>query len=154
MAEAVAALSLAANILQMVEYAGVFVTTACKIYSSRADTPLDEDSDRLRSHTREVKKILGSLEQNESDSSAVVGLRDRDRDLLNLAAESRKVIGEILDSLKETENPTSWRKALQAALKSTWNNRRIARLQTKLDGVRSQLTLHLVHSMRCVCNNV
>lgn len=158
MAEAVAALSLAANILQMVEHAGVFFQTAWKIYSSQADTHLAKDFDQLRYLTREVEKILCSLEQNDPDSSSALGLRDRDRDLLTLATESRKVTAEILHSLKKTGNSTSQRiskyKALQTALKSTWNPGRITKLQTKLDGVKSQLTLHMVHSMRCVRNSL
>lgn len=158
MAEAIAALSLAANILQMVEYGGFFVTTAWKIYSSPADTHLAKDFDHLRYLTEDVDKILGSLEQNDLDTTSAAGLRDRDRDLLALIAESRKITEEILDSLNKIGNPTAWRskkrKAIQAAFKSTWKSDRIADLQTKLDRIRSQLTLHLVHSLRYVGINL
>lgn len=153
MAEAVAALSLAANILQMVEYGSVFVATAWKIYASKADTHLAKDFDQLRYRTQEVEKILGSLEQNDSTIPSTAALKDRDRDLLTLATESRKVTKEILGSLNEIGNPAAW-KAMQAAFKSLWHHDRIAGLQTELDRVRSQLTLQLVHSLRCVGNNL
>lgn len=158
MAEAIAALSLAANILQMVEYGGFFVTTAWKIYSSQADTRLAKDFDHLRHLTEDVEKILGSLEQNDLDTASAAGLRDKDRDLLALVAESRKITKEILDSLNKIGNPAAWKarkhKAIKATFKLTWKSDQIAGLQTKLDRIRSQLTLHLVHSLRYVGNNL
>lgn len=157
MAEAIAALSLAANILQMVEYGGFFVTTAWKIYSSQADTRLANDFDHLRYLTEDVENILGPLEQNDLDTASAAGLRDRDRNLLALVAESRKITKEILDSLNKIGNPAAWkarkRKAIKATFNLTWKSDHIADLQTKLDRIRSQLTLHLVHSLRYVGNN-
>ncbi|KAI3394581.1 hypothetical protein diail_2572, partial [Diaporthe ilicicola] len=152
MAEAIAGLSLAANILQIVEYGGVFVTTAWKIYSSQADVQLVKDFDRLRYLTKDLKGVLGSLERNTSDFPKIAGSQERDRDLLSLAVESRKVTEEILGSLNKIGDPARWRvtkhKAIQAAFKLIWNQSHITELQTNLDRVRSQLTLHLVHSLR------
>lgn len=148
MAEAIATLGLAANILQMVEYGSKFVAAVWKIYdASQADHPLAEDLDQLRCHTQEVEKILGSLEQNDSIIPSTAALEDTDRDLRALAAESRKVTEEILDSLNEI-GKLKKHKAIQAAFKSLWHERRVAELQTKLDRVRNHLTLHLVHSLR------
>lgn len=159
MAEAIAALSLAANILQMVEYGVVFVSTAWKICSSNPDTHLANDFDQLRSSTEEVEKILVSLEQNESEVLSGACLQDRDRDLLALTAESRTVTEDILSSLNKIENPAAWKdkkkyKAIKAAFKSLWHSHRLTELKTNLDRVRSQLTLQLLHSMRCVDNNL
>ncbi|KAJ0124736.1 hypothetical protein J7T55_006077 [Diaporthe amygdali] len=152
MAEAIAGLSFAANILQMVEYGGVFVTTAWKIYSSQAESQLVKDFDQLQYLTEDFKNILDCLEHNDSVNSSTESLPDRNRDLLKLAAESRKISEEILNSLNKIGNPTVWRvkkhKAIQAAFKLTWSQDHVAELQTKLDRVRSQLTLHLVHSLR------
>ncbi|KAK7707098.1 hypothetical protein SLS64_007307 [Diaporthe eres] len=96
MAEAIAALSLAANILQMVEY-------------GNTPNPLAKDLDQLQYLTQDVEKILGDLEQNDSlaiiPSTAALG--DRDRDLLTLAAESRKITKEVLDSLNKIGKPAA-----------------------------------------------
>lgn len=154
MAEAIAGLSLAANILQMVEYGGVFVTTAWKIWSSQTDSQLVKDFDQLQYLTQDFNNILGSLEQDDPANSSTEAWPDRNRDLLKLGAESRKICEEILGSLNKIGNSTETRakkrKAIQTAFKLTWNKAYIAELQTKLDHVRSQLTLQLVHSLRCV----
>ncbi|KAL1883971.1 hypothetical protein Daus18300_000079 [Diaporthe australafricana] len=154
MAEAIAALGLAANILQTVEYGGAFVTTAWRIYSSQADANLVKDFDQLRYLTQDFRGILGSLEQSASGVSSTTGLRDRDRDLLRLVANSQRVTEEILDSLDKIGDSTRWKlkkhKAILAAFKLTWNQGHIMKLQSNLEHVRSQLTLHLAHSLRCV----
>lgn len=155
MAEAIAALGLAANILQTVEYGGVFVTTAWKIYSSQADANLVKDFDQLRYLTQDLRGILDSLKQSSSGFPSTAGLRSRDHDLLRLVAESQRITEEILCSLDKIGDLNKWKfkkhKAILAAFKLTWNQGHIKKLQTKLDHVRSQLTLHLVHSLRCVC---
>lgn len=150
MAEAIAALSLAANVLQMVEYGGTFVTTAWKMYLSQSESHLVDDFDQLRHLTQEVEQLLGSIEHNDPAASAITGLQDRDPDLLKLAAESHIVIKQILAFLNKIENPTLSR--VKKAFKLTWNHSRLPELQAKLDRFRSQLTLHLVHSLRYVDN--
>ncbi|KAI7782256.1 hypothetical protein LA080_013662 [Diaporthe eres] len=124
----------------MVECGSAFVATAWKIYASQADTPLAKDLDQVQYLTQDVEKILVDLEQNGIPSTAA--LEDRDRDLLTLAAESRKITKEILDSLDKIGKPAAWKfkkhKAIQAAFMAPWNHRRIAELQSKLDGVRNE----------------
>ena len=155
MAEAVAGLSLAANILQMVEYGGVFVTTAWKIYSAHADTDVVKEFENLQYLARDVNKMLESLEE---DSSAFPSRstfpQEGEAELVRLAKECRKVTKEILDFVGKTANHKSWatrmQKAVKEAFQLTWGQDKLMKLQARLDSMRNQLILRLVHSLRYV----
>jgi hypothetical protein len=155
MAEAVAGLSLAANILQMVEYGGVFVTTAWKIYSARTDTDIVKDFKQLQYLAKDVDKVLVSLEQDiPAVSSTCEGSDSGDPELARLAEECRKVTVEILEFVSKTGDQKSWKtrmhRAVKEAFQLTWGQDKLNKLETKLDRMRNQLTLRLVHSLRCV----
>ncbi|KAH8756401.1 hypothetical protein F5883DRAFT_372051, partial [Diaporthe sp. PMI_573] len=153
MAEAVAGLSLAANILQMVEYGGVFVTTAWKIYSARTDTDIVKDFKQLQYLAKDVDKVLVSLEQDiPAVSSTCEGSDSGDPELARLAEECRKVTVEILEFVGKTGDQKSWKtrmhRAVKEAFQLTWGQDKLNKLETRLDRMRNQLTLRLVHSLR------
>lgn len=155
MAEAVASLSLAANILQMVEYGGVFVTTAWKIYSENADTDIVKDFKQLQYLAKDVDKVLGSLEQDlPAFSSTSMSSENGDPEMARLAEECRKVTMEILEFVGKTGDQKSWKtrmhKVVREAFRLTWGQGKLVKLQTKLDSMRSQLILRLVYSLRFV----
>lgn len=155
MAEAVAGLSLAANILQMVEYGGVFVTTAWKIYSENTDTDILKDFKQLQYLAKDVDEVLGSLERDlPAFSATCMGSGDLHPELVRLAEECQKVTVEILDFVGKTGEQKSWKtrmhKVVRESFRLTWGQGKLVKLQTKLDGMRSQLILRLVHSLRCV----
>lgn len=151
MAEAVAGLSLAANILQMVEYGTIFVTTAWRIHSEQADTDVVQDFEQLQYLAKDVERVLESLDQ---DITVVSSKSDGDPELARLAEECRKVTVEIVEFLGRTGAQRSWmtrmHKAVKEAFQLTWGQVKLTKLQTRLDSMRSQLTLRLVHSLRCV----
>lgn len=152
MAEAVAGLSLAANILQMVEYGVVFVRTARNIHSDRTDTDVVKDFKQLQYLAKDVEKVLESLDQDIPAASSESG---GDLELGSIAEECRKVTAEILEFVGKTGEQKSWKtrmhKTVKEAFQLTWGQGKLAKLQTRLDSMRSQLTLRLVHSLRCVC---
>ena len=128
MAEAVAGLSLAANILQMVEYGGVFVTTAWKIYSDNTDTDILKDFKQLQYLAKDVDKVLGSLEQDLPEfSSTSMGSGDGDPELARLAEECQKVTVEILEFVGKTGDQQSWKtrmhKVVRDSFRLTWGDR-------------------------------
>lgn len=155
MAEAVAGLSLAANILQMVEYGGVFVTTAWKIYSAHADTDVVKNFKQLQYLAKDVEKVLVSLETGIPAVSPTSASSDNgDTDLIRLAEECRKVIVEILALVGKIGDQKSrknrFNKAVKEAFRLTCGQGKLESLQTRLDDMRSQLILRLVHSLRYV----
>ncbi|KAG8166108.1 hypothetical protein KVR01_004660 [Diaporthe batatas] len=153
MAEAVAGLSLAANILQMVEYGVVFVTTAWKIHSEQTDSDVVKDFNHLQGLAKDVDKVLDSLPQDASaESSTSTSPGTGDLELARLAEECRQVTKEIMEFVSDTADRTSWmtrtQKTVKKAFQMTWGRGKLTKLQTRLDSMRSQLNLRLVHSLR------
>lgn len=85
MAEAIAGLSLAANILQMVEYGATFVKTAFKIYGSDAGVYTIDDFKRLSCLSEDFAAVLDSLEGNSRSYSASQVEMKGDTNLIALA---------------------------------------------------------------------
>lgn len=151
MAEAVVGLSLAANILQMVEYGATFVKTAFKIYSSKEGVYSINDFQRLSC----LSQDLDSLETRSLRLSAYHSEVQDDSGLIALVIECRKVVQKILPCLQAIGRSGEGKiftknKAIKAAFKLAWNIKEIKELHVTLEGMRGQLTLHLVTSMRWV----
>ncbi|KAH8756007.1 hypothetical protein F5883DRAFT_620446 [Diaporthe sp. PMI_573] len=144
MTEAVAGLSLAANILQMVEYGGVFVTTAWKIYAANTDTDIVKDFKHLQYFAKDVDKVLASLEQDiPAVSSSSMDSDNGGPELVRLAKKCRKVTVEILEFVGTTGDQKSWKtrihKAVKDAFQLTWGQDKLVNLPTKLDTPLNQV---------------
>ncbi|KAK9782956.1 putative NADP-dependent oxidoreductase domain-containing protein [Seiridium cardinale] len=144
MAEAAAALSLAANILQMVEYGAGFVATAWKLWKSGSEgvTGLELLSQNLKNVSQQIQTDLSSP-SNEPEEASGYGM-------FELAAECLKTTQEMLGTLDSLGLPTRGRKreAVKATFKLKWKMEDIRALQAKLESFRSQLTLGIVASLR------
>ncbi|KAK6070516.1 aflatoxin b1 aldehyde reductase member 2 [Seiridium cupressi] len=144
MAEAAAALSLAANILQMVEYGAGFVATAWKLWKSGSEGVMGLDllSQNLKNVSQQLQTDLSSPSAEPEEASGY--------GMFELAAECLKTTQEMLGTLNSLGLPTGGRKreAVKATFKLKWKMEDIRALQAKLEGFRSQLTLNLVASLR------
>jgi hypothetical protein len=145
MAEAAAALSLAANILQMVEYGFGFVATAWKIWQSGQEgvaalANLEILSQNLNGVSQRLQVDLPSSQAEEASSHG----------MFHLAAECTKATQEMLGTLENIGSPSRGRKreAVKAAFRIAWKMDDIKALRDRLEGFRNQLTLNLVTSLR------
>jgi hypothetical protein len=145
MAEVIAGLSLAANILQMVECGVQFTSIAWKIWNSGQES-LD-GFNRLQYLSKDLKHVLKRLQLDGTHQPSVSG---SDINLFQLAGQCTKVLEHLLKTLHEIGADRIVRKpgAIQAAFKLTWKKTEIERLQKTLDQFRNQLTLSLVVSLR------
>jgi hypothetical protein len=151
MAEAVAGLSLAANVLQVADYGVQFVNTAWKIWKSGRDA-IDEFTD-LHRLSKSLKEISQQLLVDIPDSKLHI---HSNKGIVELAGQCNEAAQEILDSLNRIGLPIQRRKrdAAKAAFKVIWGANDIKALQTKLEGVRHQLVLYLVASIRYAHNRI
>lgn len=148
MAEAVAALSLAANILQALDYGRQFVTAAWKIWISGQESM--EGIATLQILSKDLDTILSSL-QAATPSSQHSALTDSTHAaLVELAGDCTRVTKKMLQTLQQIGLPSSGRKrdAIKAAFKLLWNNDEIKALEVQLSEFRNQLTLRLLISVR------
>ena len=150
MAEAIAALSLASNILQAIDFGSKFASTACNIYKA-AHHGLG-GVDEVAS-LRVINANLGDVLRDIRTQSGGADLAsESNQGIVNLAKECAVLVEELLQSLNKLGLGDAARKrdALRAAFKLTWKGEEIAALQARLNDFRAQLTLSLLVSMRLV----
>jgi hypothetical protein len=150
MAEAIAALSLVGNILQVIDFGSQFASTAWKLYKSSREsrTSIDEISP-----LQTINFNLSNVLQDIREQFHFVGQASESNEgILNLAKECAVLVEELLQSLNKIglKDATRKRDALRAAFKMIWKKDEISALQERLHHFRSQLILALVVSVRLV----
>lgn len=145
MAESIAIFGLAANIVQFLDIGSKFVSSAWKIYSSGRHG-MGKIPDLVRV-TGDLQTILKCLQTSDENINATI---EGEHNLRQLAGQCQSVAVELLDSLERINPPVPIRKrdALSVTFKMLWAEEEITGLQSRLDGFRHQLTLHLLALLR------
>ena len=147
MAEALIAVGLASNILQFIDVGSKLVSNVWTIFTSGREglaTLLD------------VQKVTKDLEQILRDfkipKDANVCLDSSDNGLQQLVGSCEHLAIELLESLKKFDLPEKSRKRdnLKAALRLIWKEEELKSLQSRLDGYRQEIVLHLLTLIRYV----
>lgn len=148
MAEAIATLSLASSILQVIDFASRFTTTAWKLYQAadRGQRQGPDDVVELRNITTNLANILQEI-QSQSNFSGAAIISDSDS-MISLAKECAAVVEKLLQTLPVGTDVTRKRDAIRVAFKLKWKSEDIRTLSTRLAVFRSQLTVNLLVSMR------
>jgi hypothetical protein len=162
--EAVAAFGLAANILQVVEFAYKILSTGDQIYQAGSTLQNSELevavrdftvlNSRLKSWVRPGSDFLGSLEEE----GQVCTMHNRDARFLNicvqsldsLSRESERIAQELLSvllSLRIDEHASKYKSFLHA-IRTTWNTKKIMQIKQRLDEIRNELHFHIQIMMK------
>ncbi|KAI0101794.1 hypothetical protein GGR51DRAFT_312049 [Nemania sp. FL0031] len=147
MADPIATLSLASSILQVIDFASGFATTAWKIYQA-ADRSRDGPDElvELRKITNSLADVLREI-QSQSNVSGAAIMNGNDG-IVSLAKECATLVKKLLQTLPDETHVTRKRDAIRVAFKLKWKSEDIRALQSRLAEFRSQLTLNLLVSMR------
>ena len=135
--EAIAAFSLAANILPFFEFVSKLISLLWGIYFSGTEGV--EELDALRKTNQDLRHFLANFPQLDTSDS-----------MYTLFQDCRQLGQELeasLDKLSGTEKIKK-REAFKTAIKLIWKEDQIRSIQTRLDGFRAQLTLHLLNLLR------
>jgi len=145
MAEAVAALSLAANILQVADFGKRFVGAAWKIWKSGSDGV--EGFSSLQNLAQNLSQAAQELRV---EAPPQTGQFSSARGIFDLAGECSSIAQEMLASLEKIKTPTTGKKrdAAIAGFKLAWKSGDIKALEEKLGRVQDQLTFNLAISLR------
>ena len=135
--EAVVAFGLAANIVPFIDAASKLVSLIWSLYFSSKEG-LEEYTAFLKI-TQDLRSILENLRTTEGGDG-----------MQQIVGECQKLGSELESTLRKLNLSDKIRKrdALKAAVKLLWKEDEIKVIQTKLDAFRSQLTLHLITSLR------
>ncbi|KAK4450287.1 hypothetical protein QBC34DRAFT_403202 [Podospora aff. communis PSN243] len=139
MAEAVAALGVAANILQFLDYGSRFITQAWRIHKAGSDGI--DGIPSLQAMTKDLQDVLSDLQKQKAGDNP---------GLARLSEDCSDVARRLLASIDCICIPQGGRKrdAIKTTFKVAWQRDRIKELQRDLDGFRQQLSLHLLASLR------
>jgi hypothetical protein len=139
------ALSLAAAIIQFVDFSSKIVLGATELY--RSTTGSLTKNVELSTIVADLGEISSNLRVYDRESH----LYSKDeRALSNLAIQckgSAEALLIALDDLSIKEPHKRW-KSVRQALRSVWKENEIRDLQKRLDSFRSQLTIRLVATLR------
>ena len=130
--------SLAASVITFVELGRKIIAVTQQI-REHGRTDEQQDLYLVRQDLANVKKEL-----EDSLVSSLHGARsEHELSLHRLAGQSQQLCGELLKLLAGTK----W---LQTAVKTVWNEGRVAALQRRFDNIRQELILSLLMSFRSV----
>ena len=146
MAESLAAIGLAGNIIQFISFSFVLVSKTRELHQSASGT-LDENVD-LNMVSRDIRTFSKKI--NSTTGSSPTRLSE-------IATRCDTVAIELLDALaalKRSHNvlgpediPRRWQ-SFRKALKSVWGKAHIEELKARLALLRDQVTMHLVSDTR------
>jgi hypothetical protein len=143
--DALSAVSLAATIVQFVDFSSKIVSKGYHLYKS-ADGALPE----LGYVIRDLKSLNARLQYPEISSCLT---RD-EQSLEDLSSQCSTIATELLGRLEKLSVEQNGRnrkwKSFRQALKSVWSKEALDEMKTTLSGYRSQLELHVLLSLRYV----
>ncbi|KAH7078695.1 hypothetical protein BKA63DRAFT_409559 [Paraphoma chrysanthemicola] len=143
MMESLAAIGLAGNIIQFISFGSVLISKSRDIHQSASGVSSDiVDLDLV---ARDIKTF----------SDEVVSRGQPQSHYSDIADQCSLVADELLGAISEVRNkskistgqrpPTKWR-SFRKALKYVWRKERIEELRQRLERLRDQMTMHLVHT--------
>ena len=137
--EALAAVSLAGNVVQFVEFSCRLFDQAATIYHSR--TGSTRGAQDIETLTQQLQTLCANLAHSNNSFHHPDPTRQPDPDSLRiLAKDCEAAANELLSELYnlKAKDPNSKWSSFRAALAVSWKENRVDALQKKLDSYRSQ----------------
>lgn len=137
--EAVAAVGLAGNIVQFVEFGCKLLSTSNQIRTSRQG--LADDYTTIQIITTDLRELCTALTTSITQSSLVT----QDRHIAPLGAQCLQIAEQLLSAvarLKPKKGNSRWN-CFRAALKTVWKHDEIDRMMLQLNGLRMELMLRM-----------
>ena len=139
--EAVAAVSLAGNILQFIDFITSVVSKSVEIYSSASGT-LREHNDQ-ESITNDIKSLSSIIRDGESAGPSDPMLQRLCTQCIEVAEELQAALDDhkIKGNHKKTES-------IRKSLKALWGKEKLLALEERVSSFRQELTLHVAVDLR------
>ena len=148
MAEVPLAFSIAANVIQFVDFACKVLNTGHQMYKFQNDST--QENRELEYLGADLKKVAESLDASLGDSQLHHNLSPDESQLQQLAEHCKTICVELLEALEKLRGsgqPRKWR-TLLVALKSVCGEGKIEALQRRIEQCRQELIIRLLLSLR------
>ena len=146
MAEALAALGVAANIVQFIDFGGKILSESYRLHKSKRGN--SGKNEELESVALDLQKLHDELQC--PDNERYQTPTPNDIQLQRLAEQCRDVCLELLaalEKMKSVDSPGKWR-SFRVALETVWGESKIKSLQVRLDEARQELIVRILMSFR------
>lgn len=147
--EPLSALSIAASVIQFVDFSSKFISETVEIYkSSQKTTKWSSDIQNLTQKFQDLALNLekslteGELQDQEPSANEVA--------LLELCSNCKEVSQQFVDTLREIQRTGKGGKldSARQAIRNMWSKDRVETLQRGVSEFRQQLTLNILISLR------
>ena len=137
--EALAAISLAGNILQFLNFTGDVISKSRQIHDSSSGTLKEHDD--LEGCTSDLKALSCRLQASAGPA---------DSTLVQLCSSCCEVADELLVALKRlgVKENTTRSQSFKKVLKALWGQEKLRSLERRLADFRQQLTFHVAVELR------
>ena len=142
--EVFAALSLAANIVQFVDFGGKLFSKARQVHHSK-DGSSNEYAD-LEAATKSLKRLMDNLSSSITAISVAENISDDEKELVLLAKDCTEFANEflpILERVKAHGRRSKWESFLQA-IRITWNEKDINLAKDRLKQFQTRMTVYVL----------
>ena len=143
--EPFSALSLASNVIQIVDVGTRVVSASFELYKSDGISVNDE----LENTMNDLIKICSCLERPEERVHGQMTSRS-ERDLIPLCLSCKKVGEELITVLKnlKVQSPHKKWQSFRQALRAVWKEKDIHYYQERIKSLRSEIAFHLIAILR------
>ena len=141
-----AALSVAANLVQFIDFSGKILSEGYRLHKSKRVGP--SKNEEIENIALDLQKLHVELQSGEDETGLVP--TPNDIQLQRLAGQCRGICIELLaalEKLKVVDNPGKW-ESFRAALITVWAESKIKSLQDRLDEARQELIVRILMSFR------
>ena len=137
--ESLAAISLAGNVLQFLNFTGAAISKTRQIHASTSGTLKEHDD--LEGISTDLKDLTSRLQTSTEPVGSVLG---------QLCSSCSEVADELLKSLKYLGVKGKLRRSesFRKALKALWGKEKLRSLEERLAGFRQELILHVAVDLR------
>jgi hypothetical protein len=148
MAEIVAALSLASNIVQFIDFGSNVLAAGYRLHKNRSGG--SDNIPEIKYVTSAIQRLVKGFTECLPDDSAIGELSRTEVELRKLANQCSVLAEELLSAVSKIEVQGRLKKwnSFRAALKSVLAEEKIAKIQGRLDKFRQGLILHIIACFR------
>jgi hypothetical protein len=145
--EALAALSVAGNVVQFIQFASEVVTETRETYRSADDTSAQHLD--LEAVAEDLQKLVSPLQASaQASTGAAGGLKFKK--LLKSCNEAADELHSAIQELKVKDGPHRKWRSFGKALISVWKRENISSFQKRVSLLRDQIQFHIVDDLRYV----
>jgi hypothetical protein len=153
MAEAIAALSLAANIVQFIDFGGKVLSGGLKLYKNELGSNGLGEANDTKVITQSLQRLIEGLNQpliQSNSTNEIASLSQTEIDLRNLAAHCVDLANELLRAISKVELQGKGGKwdSFRAALKHVLAEGKIEKIRQRLDKFRQEIIVHILACFR------